>query len=228
MKWTATRFKDRAEAGSLLAKKLNPYAHEKNGVVLALPRGGVPVAFEIANALELPLDVFVVRKLGVPGQEELAFGAISSGGEIVMNEWITNQAGLSRASIDRIIEKELREIERREALYRPGRPPIEIAGRTLILVDDGLATGATMRAAVSALRQSGPTRIVVAVPVASSEAFEQMSRLADECVCLATPDPFFGVGAWYDDFSQVSDDEVRELLISAERSRHQRRLARKV
>lgn len=228
MEWTATRFKDRAEAGSLLAKKLNPYAHEKNGVVLALPRGGVPVAFEIAHALELPLDVFVVRKLGVPGQEELAFGAISSGGETVMNEWITNQAGLSRASIDRIIEKEFREIERREALYRPGRPPIEIAGRTLILVDDGLATGATMRAAVSALRQSGPTRIVVAVPVASSEAFEQMSRLADECVCLATPDPFFGVGAWYDDFSQVSDDEVRELLISAERSRHQRRLVRKV
>jgi erythromycin esterase-like protein/predicted phosphoribosyltransferase len=211
-------FKNRAEAGRLLAERLREYAGRDDVIVLALPRGGVPVAFEVARALDAPLDVFLVRKLGVPGHEELAFGAIATGGTRVLNRQLIESLGLPNEWIEAIDAKERRELERREAVYREGRPPPDVAGRTVILVDDGLATGSTMLAAVHAIRQDDPAKVVVAVPVADPEVCNELGTVADEVVCLSTPQPLRAVGAWYEDFSQTSDDEVRRLLARARRA----------
>jgi putative phosphoribosyl transferase len=206
------RFRDRREAGRLLAERLRTDADGFDTVVLALPRGGVPVATEIARELAVPLDVFVVRKLGVPGHEELALGAIASGGVRVLNQGVVEAARMSPEAVERVARRELEEVERREAAYRGGRPPVETGGKRVILVDDGLATGATMRAAVAAVRATGPARIVVAVPIAAASTCEELAREVDEIVCLRTPEPFYAVGLWYEDFSQTTDEEVRALL----------------
>jgi predicted phosphoribosyltransferase len=210
-----SRLRDRRDAGRRLAERLKDYAGRDDVVVLGLPRGGVPVAFEVAEAIGAPLDVFVVRKLGVPGQEELAIGAIASGGTRVLNAKLAERIGLPAEWIEAIDAKERRELERRERAYRGDRPPPDVSGRTVILVDDGLATGSTMLAAVSALRAAAPERVVVAVPVADPRVCEVIGREADEAVCLLTPTPMHSVGEWYEDFSQTSDEEVRELLARA-------------
>jgi erythromycin esterase-like protein/predicted phosphoribosyltransferase len=206
------RFRDRAEAGRLLAEQLRRYAGRENVIVLALPRGGVPVAFEVARALRAPLDVYVVRKLGVPGHEELALGAIATGGTRVLNKQAIESLGIPTEWIEAIDAKERRELERRERVYRGDRPPPDVAGRTVILVDDGLATGSTMLAAVLAIRSDEPARVVVAVPVADPDVCTALRSEADEVVCLSTPRPLRAVGAWYEDFAQTTDDEVRSLL----------------
>ncbi len=206
------RFHDRHEAGQVLAKALSGYAGRPDVVVLALPRGGVPVAYEVARALDAPLDVFLVRKLGVPGQEELAMGAIASGGLRVLNPSVLSVLRVPDSVIDAVADRELAELERREQAYRDGRPPLDVRGKVAILVDDGLATGSTMRAAVAALRRLGPARIVVAVPVAAAATCAELRHEVDEVVCALTPEPFYAVGLWYEDFSQTTDDEVRELL----------------
>jgi erythromycin esterase-like protein/predicted phosphoribosyltransferase len=211
------RFRDRAHAGRLLVDRLRRYAGRDDVVVLGLPRGGVPVAFELAEALDAPLDVFLVRKLGVPGHEELALGAIASGGTRVVNERLVESLGIPDDLIEAVDAKEMRELERRERAYRGERPPPDVAGRTVILVDDGLATGSTMSAAVRAIRQDRPARVVVAVPVADPDVCARLRAEADEVVCLSTPRPFHAVGAWYEDFSQLTDAHVRALL---ERTRH--------
>jgi putative phosphoribosyl transferase len=208
-------FQDRRDAGIKLAKELARYADRDDVVVLGLPRGGVPVAFEVAKALHVPLDVFLVRKLGVPGHEELAMGAISSGGVRVLNEDVIRSLDIPGKEIDRVAAIEQEELEQREHAYRGDRPRRDVRGRTVILVDDGLATGASMRAAVRALQQAGPAAIVVAVPTAPAETCAEFEREVDQVVCAATPRPFFGVGAWYADFSQTTDQEVRELLEQA-------------
>ncbi|HWE07253.1 MAG TPA: erythromycin esterase family protein, partial [Rhizomicrobium sp.] len=205
-------FRDRREAGRVLAEKLATYANRSDLLVLALPRGGVPVAYEVARALRAPLDVYVVRKLGVPGYEELAMGAVATGGVRVLNDQIVERLGIPDQMIDAVAAREQRELARRERLYRGDRPPPHVNGRTVILVDDGLATGATMQAAVEALRQQNPARIVVAVPTASPDTCEEMKKKADEVICAITPEPFYAVGRWYDDFSQTTDDEVTALL----------------
>jgi putative phosphoribosyl transferase len=209
------KFRDRTEAGRQLAEHLLPYSGRDDVVVLALPRGGVPVGYEVANALGAPLDVFVVRKIGVPYHEELAMGALASGGVLLLNEQLIDYYNINRTDVDRVIHKEQAELERREKLYRDDRPLIDVKGKTVILVDDGLATGSTMRAAVEALRKEGPERIVVGVPVASPETCDEFRDVADDIVCAVTPEPFYAVGVWYDDFSQTTDDEVRELLSHA-------------
>ena len=191
---------------------MTEYARRPEVLVLALPRGGVPVAFEVACALRAPLDVFLVRKLGVPGQEELAMGAIATGGVRVVNDSIVRHLDIAPEVIDAVAAREQGELERRERAYRDERPAPDVRGRTVILVDDGLATGSTMRAAALALRQQGPARVVVAVPVASREACEEFRGEVDDIVCAATPEPFMGVGRWYEDFAQTTDEEVRELL----------------
>ena len=206
------RFRNRTDAGRQLAEKLAAYANRPDVLVLALPRGGVPVAFEVARAFGAPLDVFLVRKLGVPGYEELAMGAVATGGVRVLNDEIVRGLGISEHEIDAVVARELHEVARRERLYRGDRPLPDIAGRTVILVDDGLATGATMRAAIQALRQQQPARIVVAVPTASPDTCEALKAEADDVVCAMTPEPFLAVGHWYEDFTQTTDDEVRELL----------------
>jgi putative phosphoribosyl transferase len=206
------RFRNRTDAGRQLAEKLAAYAGRPEILVLALPRGGVPVAYEVARALGAPLDVFVVRKLGVPGYEELAMGAVATGGVRVLNDEIVQGLGISEHEIDAAVAREMQELARREQLYRGDRPPPEVGGRTVILVDDGLATGATMRAAVEASRQQQPARTVVAVPTASPDTCEALKAEADDVICDMTPDPFFAVGHWYEDFTQTTDDEVRELL----------------
>ena len=206
------RFRDRAEAGRLLAQKLESYRGDPNVLVLALPRGGVPVGFELARALGVQLDVFVVRKLGAPGQEELAIGAIASGGTRVIKERVGRAFGLDEDAIAHAAAAEQQELARREHAYRGDRGPIEVKGRTVILVDDGLATGATMRAAALALRARDPERLVVAVPVAAEQTCDEFRDDVDEVVCAVTPEPFLAVGFWYDDFSQTSDAEVRDLL----------------
>jgi predicted phosphoribosyltransferase len=211
------RLRDRAEAGRLLAERLRSYAGRDDVVVLGLPRGGVPVAFEIARALGAPLDVFVVRKLGVPGHEELAMGAIATGGTRVLNKSVVESLGLPTEWIEAIDSRERRELDRRDRAYRGDRPAPDLRGRTVILVDDGLATGSTMWAAVHAVRMDDPARVVVAVPVSDPDVCEELRSEADEVVCLMTPRPLQAVGVWYDDFSQTSDEEVRELL---ERARH--------
>lgn len=208
-------FRNRRDAGRQLAEKLMHYRDQDHVVVLALPRGGVPVGYEVAEALGAPLDVFLVRKLGVPGQEELAMGAIASGGVRVLNEPVVQMLGLTESQIDRAERDERRELERRERDYRAGRPSLDVRDKIVILVDDGLATDSSMLAAVVALRRLDPVRIVVAVPVGAREVCEEFAQEADEAVCAQKPDPFHAVGAWYEDFSQTTDDEVRELLARA-------------
>ena len=207
-----TRFRDRVEAGRVLAGLLSDYSGREDVVILALPRGGVPVAYELAKALDAPLDVFVVRKVGLPGHEELAMGAIASGGILVLDNRLVQALGISQEELERVINAERRELERREAAYRGGREPLELERKTVILVDDGLATGATMQAAAQAVRRLNPARIVVAVPVAAAETCDAFRGDVDDIVCAATPSPFLAVGLWYEDFSQTSDDEVRQLL----------------
>lgn len=206
------RFRDRAEAGRVLAAELAAYAGRTDVVLLALPRGGVPVAYEVARALGIPLDVFVVRKLGVPDHEELAMGALATGGVLVLNEDVVGALAIPRHVIDAVAAQEQTELERRERAYRGGRPALDVRERTAILVDDGLATGSTMRAAALALRRLGPQRIVVAVPVASPDTCRDLRAEVDEVVCAFTPHPFYAVGFWYADFAQTTDDEVRDLL----------------
>jgi predicted phosphoribosyltransferase len=206
------RFRDRFEAGRRLATALEHYAGRPNLLVLALPRGGVPVGYEVASALPAPLDVMLVRKLGVPGHEELAMGAIASGGVRVISDDVVAALGIPDRAIATIAAHEEHELERRNQLYRGDRPPPDVRGKTVILVDDGLATGSTMRAAVAALKAQGPERLVVAVPVAAPETCEALSREVDEVVCARAPERFFAVGNWYVDFSQTSDAEVRGLL----------------
>jgi putative phosphoribosyl transferase len=208
-------FRNRTEAGRLLAEKLVKYAGRDDVIVLGLPRGGVPVAFEVAQRLGAPLDVFIVRKLGVPGFEELAAGAIASGGVRVLNEDVVRAIPHAHEAIEAVTVRETAELERREQIYREGRPPPELRGRIVILVDDGLATGATMRAAVKALRQRGTARIVVAVPVGPPDTCRELEQEADETICLSTPAFFQAVGQYYEDFSQTSDEDVRELLNQA-------------
>jgi putative phosphoribosyl transferase len=212
-------FRDRRQAGQELAAKLGTYAHRPGVIVLGLPRGGVPVAFEVAEALRAPLDVFLVRKLGLPGHEELAFGAIATGGVRVLNDEVVRGAGVPGAVIEAVAAVEARELARRERAYRGDRPPLDVQGRTAILVDDGLATGSSMRAAVAALRRRGPARIVVAVPVGAPETCSAFENEADDVICARTPEPFQAVGLWYDDFSQTTDEEVQELLARAGRHR---------
>jgi putative phosphoribosyl transferase len=209
------RFHDRSEAGRELAGHLERYAGRDDAVVLGLARGGMPVAYEVAQALRLPLDVFLVRKLGVPGHDELAMGAIASGGVRVMNARVTQAIGLGQDVIDALTAREQEELDRREDAYRDGGAPLPIAGLTAILVDDGLATGSSMRAAVEALRQRDAARIVVAVPTAPPDACAELERDADAIVCAHTPEPFNAVGAWYEHFDQTTDDEVRQLLAIA-------------
>jgi putative phosphoribosyl transferase len=218
-------FPNRAEAGRLLAEKLVNYAGRNDAIVLGLPRGGVPVAFEVAQRLGAPLDVFIVRKLGVPGFEELAAGAIASGGVRVLNEDVTRAIPHADEMIEAVTVRETVELERREQIYREGRPSPELRDRVVILVDDGLATGATMRAAVKALRQRGVAKIVVAVPVGPPDTCREIEQEADETICLSTPAFFQAVGQYYEDFSQTSDEDVRELLSQVAQDmpeRHQR------
>jgi putative phosphoribosyl transferase len=205
-------FADRLDAGRQLATKLLAYANCPNLLVLALPRGGVPIAYEVARALHAPLDIFLVRKLGVPWNEELAMGAIATGGVRVLNPEAMSCSDLPESIIDDVAKREQKELERRERVYRSDRPAFKIQGRTVILVDDGLATGATMHAAAIALRQMRPLKIVIAVPVAPPETCEAFRSEVEEVICVITPEPFVAVGAWYSDFSQTSDEEVRELL----------------
>jgi predicted phosphoribosyltransferase len=205
-------FRDRVDAGQRLAERLRHYAGLDDVIVLALPRGGVPVAAEVARALGAPLDVFLVRKLGFPGQEELAMGAIASGGSRVLNTSLLRRLRVPPETVDEVASRELRELDRREQAYRGSNPPPSVRGKTVILVDDGLATGATMHAAAAALRSQNPKRIVVAVPVAAASSCEEFGDVVDEVVCAETPEPFMAVGQWYDDFSQTTDEEVRRLL----------------
>jgi predicted phosphoribosyltransferase len=208
------RFRDRCEAGRVLADRLTSYENRPDVLVLALPRGGVPVGYEVAQALQAPLDVFLVRKLGVPGHEELAMGAVATSGVRVLNDDVVKPLGISDHMIEAAAAQELEELSRRERLYRGGRPVPDMRGRTVILVDDGLATGATMRAAIQALRQQQPARVIVAVPTASPDICEALRSEADDVICVMTPEPFFAVGHWYDDFTQTTDDEVRRLLMT--------------
>jgi putative phosphoribosyl transferase len=207
-----TRFKDRVEAGRRLAERLQHYTNRPDVLVLALPRGGVPVAFEIAKAIGVPMDIFVVRKLGTPGQRELAMGAIATGGVRVLNWDVIRVLRITEEEIEKVAEEEQQEIIRRERAYRGDRPAPDFPGKTIILVDDGLATGASMHAAVAALKQQRPARIIVAVPVAPPSTLREFEGEADDVVCaMAPPGPFDGVGRWYMDFSQTTDEEVRDI-----------------
>jgi putative phosphoribosyl transferase len=206
------RFADRTDAGRALAEHLREYADRPDLLVLALPRGGVPVAFEVARELDAPLDVFLVRKLGVPGHEELAMGAIASGGIRIVNEQVVRALGITDDQIAAAAADEARELERRDREYRGDRLPPAVQGRTVILIDDGLATGSTMRAAAAAVRAQEPRHLVVAVPVGAAETCEALRGVVDRVVCAVTPEPFYGVGMWYEDFTQTTDEEVRELL----------------
>jgi putative phosphoribosyl transferase len=208
-------FRDRHDAGQQLAARLSSYARDPAVLVLALPRGGVPVGYEVARALGAPLDLFLVRKLGLPGQEELAMGAIATGGVRVLNQRVLREAAIPASAVEEVAANEERELARREREYRGERPRPDVAGRTVILVDDGLATGASMHAAVEALRLQGPRRTVVAVPIAAPETCAAFRAEVDEVVCAITPELFFAVGLWYEDFSQTSDQEVRDLLARA-------------
>ena len=214
---TPSRFRDRHEAGRRLADKLVAYAKRPDVLVLALPRGGVPVAYEVARSLQAPLDVFLVRKLGVPGYEELAMGAVATGGVRVLNDEIVNGLRIPDDVVDAVTAWQQQELARREQLYRGDRPAPDVRGRTVILVDDGLATGATMHAAIAALRRQQPARIVVAVPTAPPEMCEALRAEVDDVICAITPQPFRSVGLWYEDFSPTTDEEVRELLARAAR-----------
>jgi putative phosphoribosyl transferase len=206
------RFHDRTEAGKLLAAQLGEYADRSDVWVLGLPRGGVPVAYEIAQALNLPLDICLVRKLGVPGQPELAMGAIAPDDVMVLNHEILKSIGISRPALQQVIEDEKQELERRDRAYRENRPDPDLQGKTVILVDDGIATGSTLRAAIATLRQKNPKEIVVAVPVAPVSTCESLRAIVDKIICLSMPEPLISIGMWYVDFSQTSDQEVRHLL----------------
>jgi len=212
-----TGYQDRRHGGRVLADALRGYAGRRDVVVLALPRGGVPVAYEVATRLRAPLDVFVVRKLGIPWDEEFAMGAIASGGVLVLNREVIDGLGIPKATVEAVIAREQAELSRREQRYRGGRPPLDVTGKICVLVDDGLATGSTMRAAVAGLRQRGPRRIVVAVPIAAPSTCQELSAEADEIVCAATPEPFVAVGRWYANFEQTTDEEVRAFLEAAAR-----------
>jgi putative phosphoribosyl transferase len=213
------RFRDRFEAGQILAHDLAQYRGKDDVIVLGLPRGGVPVAHEVARALGAPLDVFLVRKLGLPGHEELAIGAIASGGLRIMNDAVLKQVEVSKDAVEAIAARELKELERRETAYRGDRPPLDLRDKTVILVDDGLATGSTMRAAAHAVRRFRPRKVVVAVPVAARETCDEFRGEVDDLVCSVTPEPFYAVGLWYDSFEQTTDSEVNALLAAA-RSGH--------
>ncbi|MGZ3252887.1 MAG: phosphoribosyltransferase [Burkholderiaceae bacterium] len=219
-----TRFKDRIEAGELVAQRLMRYAGREDVIVLALPRGGVPVGYVVANALEVPLDVLLVRKLGFPGREEYAMGAIASGGVCVVHDEMLERFGISLTDVEEIKQRELKEIARREKLYRANRPVLPLQGRVVIIVDDGIATGSTMQAAVKCLRQSKPARLVIAVPVAPPDTYQALRPEVDEFICLSMPEPFFAVGTWYKNFGQTSDEEVTSLLARADREHVQRQL----
>jgi putative phosphoribosyl transferase len=210
-------YANRRHAGQVLAAELHEYAGRADVMVVALPRGGVPVAYEIATRLHVPLEVLVVRKLGVPGHPELAMGALAGGGVSVLNDDVVSELAIPETTIAAVIAAERRELARRELAYRHGRPPIDVDDEIVILVDDGLATGSTMRAAIAALKQRGPKRIVVAVPIASGAKREELAELVDDIVCAIAPDPFYAVGFWYDDFAQITDDEVGQLLEAANR-----------
>jgi len=212
-------FRNRQDAGRRLASRLEKYANREDVIVLGVPRGGVPVAFELATTLNLPLDIFVSRKLGVPWHEELAFGAIGSGGVRVLNSSVVEELGISDRDIAMVTEAEREELGRRERLYRGSRPPLDVSGRTVILVDDGIATGSSIRAAIQALRQMKPAAIVVATPVAPQETCNRLQYEVDELVCVEMPELFYAIGEFYNDFSQVTDEKVNELLDSASRLR---------
>ncbi|MBK8026961.1 MAG: phosphoribosyltransferase [Chloroflexi bacterium] len=203
---------DRTEGGKLLAEHLAGYRNQRDVLILALPRGGVPVAWEVTQHLHAPLDIFLVRKLGAPGHGELAIGAVATGGVRVLNNWLISMLGVTDAELEAITDRELAELERRQRLYRGDRPLPEIGGRTILLIDDGLATGATMRAAVLAIQQKEPARLVVGVPIASSESCDAFRDEVDQVICAVTPEPFHAVGLWYRNFEQVSDEEVQDLL----------------
>jgi putative phosphoribosyl transferase len=205
-------FTDRRHAGRVLASRLAKYAGRDDVIVLALPRGGVPVAYEVASALGAPMDVFLVRKLGTPGHRELAMGAIASGGVRVLNEDVVRWYGISQPAIEHVAQEEQEELERRERAYRDDRPPPDLANKTVILIDDGLATGSTMRAGAQAVRAHRPARVVIAVPVGAGQTCADLSAVADEVICARMPEPFSAVGQWYVNFDQTDDDEVRELL----------------
>ena len=213
------QFRNRTHAGQALAERLTGYAGRDDVIVLALPRGGVPVAFEVAQRLSAPLDVFIVRKLGSPGHEELAMGAIATGGVVVLNDDVVRALKIPEAGIERVAARERDGLARREALYRGSRPAPDLRGRIVILVDDGLATGSTMRAAIAAVRTFQPSRLVVAVPTGARETCEDLRRDVDEVVCVTEPDHFYAVGMWYEDFTQTEDREVRDLLEAAGRER---------
>ena len=208
-------FRDRTEAGQVLARCLQQYKNQPDVLILGLPRGGVPVAYEVARELNAPLDVFIVRKLGVPGHEELGMGAIATGGVRTLQDGIVRELGISPQTIEAVSAREQAELERRERLYRGDRPAPTIKGRTVVIVDDGLATGSTMKAAIQAVRQQDPRQVIVAVPTAPSETCEQLKESADHVVCALTPEPFFSVGGSYADFTQITDGEVRDLIASA-------------
>lgn len=211
-------FPNRTEAGRRLAKKLSAYGNRKDVIVLGIPRGGVPVAFEVAGALGAPLDVFIARKLGVPGHEELAFGAVASGGVRFLDQETVEGLGIPDSEIARVTAQETKELERREKVYRGGRPPLKVEGLTAILVDDGIATGASMQAAIAALRQMKPARIVVAVPVAPPSTCDRLRPAVDDVVCVYAPELFYAIGQFYEDFSQVTDEEVIDIIQRASRA----------
>ncbi|WP_058534007.1 phosphoribosyltransferase [Legionella saoudiensis] len=205
-------YANRLQAGQVLADLLHDYAVKENTIILALPRGGVPVAYEMAIKLRLPMDIFIVRKLGVPGHEEYAMGAIASGGIVVFNEEVVNGLYIKSAAIDEVLQNEEHELTRREKVYRGNRPPVQLAGKTVILVDDGIATGYTMRAAIAALKQKKPAELIVAVPVAARSTCVEMAGLVNKVICPLQPVNFYAVGLWYDDFSQTSDEEVMHFM----------------
>lgn len=206
------RFRNRTEAGQLLAKKLTPYANRTDVLVLGLPRGGVPIAYEIAKSLNVPLDICLVRKLGAPGNRELAMGAIATGGIMVLNDDVVESLSVSQETIAKVVALEEKELERRDRAYRGARPFPDVQGRAILLVDDGIATGATLRAAIATLRQQQPASIIVAIPVAPLSTYNELKAEVDEVVCLATPEHFYSISIWYDEFRQTTDEEVRELL----------------
>lgn len=216
------RFKNRLQAGEFLAPRLLAYARRNDAIVLALPRGGVPVGFSIAMALEIPLDVLLVRKLGLPGQEEYAMGAIASGGVCILRAEVTSALDIPASVIEAVAQREQREIARREKLYRGGRAVPQLRERIVILADDGLATGATMQVAVQVVHESNPAKVIVAVPVAPREVCEKLRLTVDECICLSMPEPFYAVGQWYENFEQITDDEVTDLLDEAQRDQTRR------
>jgi predicted phosphoribosyltransferase len=218
-------FHDRTEAGRELARLLAAYRDRPDVLVLALPRGGVPVAFEVAQVLNLPLDVFLVRKLGLPGHEELAMGAIASGGVLVLNDDVVRGLDIPEELIEQVAIRERQELRRREESYRGERPPLDISNRTIILIDDGVATGSSLRAAIAALRRSRPAKIIVAVPVGAPDTCAELNQIADAAICAQMPEPFGGVGRWYDEFGQISDEEVRTLLARAREELHNARMS---